>query len=127
MGPSSGGMTGERVNCERGPRARLPFDPREARELGEVLVPAVLHDEVAEEGMVAAELRRAGTCARRCNGEERSGRRAEQIYSPPPCGGERRGAVRRRFLGELRKNNRPTKIQTLPHLRHRRRGQRQRQ
>ncbi len=64
--------------------ARLPFDPREARELGEVLVPAVLHDEVAEEGMVAAELRRAGTCARRCNGEERSGRRAEQIYSPPP-------------------------------------------
>jgi hypothetical protein len=27
----------------------------------------------------------------------------------PPCGGERRGAVRRRHLGELRKNSQPTK------------------
>jgi hypothetical protein len=37
-------MTGERFNSERGPRTRLTFNPCEARELGEVLVPAVLHD-----------------------------------------------------------------------------------
>ena len=55
-------MKGGRFNSERGPRARLTFNPCEARELGEVLVPAVLHDEVAEEGMVAAELHQAGTC-----------------------------------------------------------------
>jgi hypothetical protein len=38
-----GWMTGERVYSKRGPRARLTFNPCEARKLGEVLVPAVLH------------------------------------------------------------------------------------
>jgi hypothetical protein len=56
-------MTEERVDRKCGLRARHPFNPCEACKLDKVLVPAVLHDEVAEEGMVAAELRRAGTCA----------------------------------------------------------------
>ncbi len=56
-GGDGGGMMGERVDCKRGPCARHPFNPCKARELGEVLVPTVLHDEVAEEGMVAAKLR----------------------------------------------------------------------
>jgi hypothetical protein len=56
-----GGMTGEQVDCERGPRTRLPFNPCKACKLGKVLVPAMLHDKVAKEGMVAAKLRHAGT------------------------------------------------------------------
>jgi hypothetical protein len=40
----NGWMTGERVNSKCGPHARLTFNPCEARELSEVLVPAVIHD-----------------------------------------------------------------------------------
>jgi hypothetical protein len=78
-------MTGEQVDRKCGPRARLPFDPCEACKLGKVLVPTMLHDKVAKEGMVAAKLRCTGTCTRQCKGEERRGERAKQIYSPPPC------------------------------------------
>jgi hypothetical protein len=60
--------------------------------------------------MVAAELCCTGTCTQRCNGEERSRRRAEQIYSSPPCIGERRaGGGKTSAPRRLHKNNQPTK------------------
>ena len=51
----------DRVHRELGPHAHLPSDRREANELDQVLVTPVLHHEMAEERMVAAEDRHAGT------------------------------------------------------------------
>jgi hypothetical protein len=42
-------------------------------------------------------------------GKREVGGGPNKFISPPPCGGELRGAARRRHLAELRKNNRPTK------------------